>query len=148
MSSETGVHLQVVLGQDALAPAYATSGAAGMDLRSIEEVELAPMERMLVRTGVRVAVPRGFEAQVRPRSGLALNHGLGLVNSPGTIDCDYRGEIGVIMINFGQTLVKLGKGERIGQLVVSPVARAQVVVVDQLDGTERGEGGFGSTGTK
>jgi dUTP pyrophosphatase len=140
--------MQVALEGGAVAPAYATPGSAGMDLRSVEDVELEPMERKLVRTGVRIAVPPGYEAQVRPRSGLALKHGIGLVNSPGTIDCDYRGEIGVIVINFGQTLVKLGKGERIGQLVVCPVAHAEVVVVDQLDGTERGEGGFGSTGTK
>lgn len=132
---------------DAVAPAYQTDGAAGLDLRAYEPVELAPLERRLVRTGVRVAIPPGYEGQVRPRSGLAVRHGLSMVNTPGTIDSDYRGEIQVLLINLGSEVVKLEVGERIAQLVVCPVARAEVRVVDALDETERGEGGFGSTGT-
>ena len=128
-------------------PDYATPGAAGMDLRTIEDVSIEPMERKLVRTGLRIAIPEGYEAQVRPRSGLALKHGLGLVNSPGTIDCDYRGEIGVIMINWGENVVKLSVGDRIGQLVFCPVTKASFVVHETLEDTTRGEGGFGSTGT-
>ncbi|HLK16179.1 MAG TPA: dUTP diphosphatase [Fimbriimonadaceae bacterium] len=140
--------LPFTLESGAAAPEYASEGAAGMDVRALEDVRVEPMERKLVRTGVRVAVPPGFELQVRPRSGLALRHGLGLVNSPGTIDSDYRGEIAVLMINFGATAVELAKGERIAQLVLAPVARAELWEADGLDQTERGEGGFGSTGTQ
>ena len=131
----------------AIAPEYATVGAAGMDLRSLEDIRLAPMERKLVRTGVSVAVPPGYEAQVRPRSGLAIRHGLGMVNSPGTIDSDYRGEIGLIMINFGEVAVEIAKGERLAQLVLAPVSHAHLQQAAALDETERGTGGFGSTGT-
>lgn len=138
--------VEIVLEEGAQLPAYATDLAAGMDLRSLEPVELQPLERKLVRTGVRIALPPGFEAQVRPRSGLALKLGIGMVNSPGTIDADYRGEIGVIMINYGQSVVQLEQGERIAQLVVAPVATAQLVQVEVLRETSRGEGGFGSTG--
>jgi len=127
-------------------PAYATQGAAGLDLRTAVDVDLRPLERRLVPTGIRIALPTGFEAQIRPRSGLALRHGVTMVNSPGTIDCDYRGEIGVVLINLGQENVHLAKGERIAQMVVQPVARALVEIVDALETTERGEGGFGSTG--
>lgn len=144
----TRLTLPVTLDSGATAPEYATGGAAGMDLRSAEDIELAPGERCLARTGVRIAVPAGFEAQIRPRSGLALRHGLALVNSPGTIDADYRGEIGVILINLGSDVVKLDRGERIAQLVVAPVCRCEVLVVDELPQTDRGEGGFGSTGTR
>lgn len=119
-----------------------------MDLRSTVEVELQPGERRLVPTGLKAAIPLGFEGQVRPRSGLALRHGLSMVNSPGTIDSDYRGEIGVILINHGQDVVKLQQGERIGQLVICPVYRAEWQVTASLDETTRGEGGFGSTGTE
>ena len=119
-----------------------------MDLRSIEEVELAPLERKLVRTGLKMAIPAGYEGQVRPRSGLALRLGLSMVNSPGTIDSDYRGEVGVILINLGAENVKLSAGERIAQLVVCPVVRAEPVAVVSLDMTTRGGGGFGSTGTR
>lgn len=138
--------VEIVLEEGAQLPTYATDLAAGMDLRSLEPVELQPLERKLVRTGVRIALPPGFEAQVRPRSGLALKLGIGMVNSPGTIDADYRGEIGVIMINYGQSVVQLEQGERIAQLVVAPVATAQLVQVEVLRETSRGEGGFGSTG--
>lgn len=141
------VTLHYTLEPGAQAPDYATDGAAGMDLRALERVRLEPMERQLVRTGVRIAVPSGYEAQVRPRSGLALRHGLGLVNSPGTIDSDYRGEISIILINFGKAAVELPKGERLAQLVLAPVARAALIQVDALDETVRGSGGFGSTGT-
>lgn len=147
MSSD--VRLIVQLDQDAAAPEYATEDAAGMDLRSTRAVVLQPGERALVPTGLRVVIPRGFEGQVRPRSGLALKKGIALVNSPGTIDADYRGEIGIIMINHGQEEVRLDKGERIAQLVICPVIQARIEVVDSLDGheTDRGEGGFGSTGS-
>ncbi len=106
------------------------------------------MERKLIRTGLRVAIPPGYEGQVRPRSGLALRHGISMVNTPGTIDSDYRGEVAVIAINFGESVVKLERGERIAQLVICPVARAELVAVDALNDTSRGEGGFGSTGKK
>ena len=120
-----------------------------MDLTSVEDVALAPMERRRVNTGVRVAIPHGYEGQVRPRSGLALRLGLGMVNSVGTIDSDYRGEIGVILINFGDQHVHLPKGERIAQLVICPIVQAQIIEVgEQLSETARGEGGFGSTGTR
>lgn len=147
MSSD--VRLIVQLDRDAVAPEYATEDAAGMDLRSTRAVTLQPGERALVPTGLRVVIPHGFEGQVRPRSGLALKKGIALVNSPGTIDADYRGEIGIIMINHGQEEVRLDKGERIAQLVICPVIQAQIEVVDSLDGheTDRGEGGFGSTGS-
>jgi dUTP pyrophosphatase len=127
-------------------PRHQTDGAAGMDLRADEPVDLAPGERRLVPTGLAVAIPPGWEGQVRPRSGLALRHGLGIVNAPGTIDSDYRGEVGVILVNWGGQPVHLARGERIAQLVVAPVARAVLREVDALPGTGRGGGGFGSTG--
>lgn len=131
-------------------PAYASSGAAGMDLRAAlgpeERLSLAPGERALVPTGIAIALPQGFEAQVRPRSGLALRHGLTCLNSPGTVDCDYRGEIKVILANLGREAVVIAHGERIAQLVVAPVARAAWREVEALDATARGEGGFGSSG--
>lgn len=127
-------------------PAYATDGSAGLDLRADADVSLAPGERTLVPTGIAVEIPAGHEAQVRPRSGLALRHGVGMVNGPGTIDADYRGEIGVILINLGHEPVRLSRGERIAQLVVAPVARAELVEVAELSATGRGSGGFGHTG--
>ncbi len=136
------------MGEGGQVPAYATEEAAGLDLRSTHAVTLQPMERALVKTGLRAAIPRGFEGQVRPRSGLALKQGITCLNSPGTIDSDYRGEIGVILINLSDSVVQLDSGERIAQLVICPIARAEVIVVDSLDETERGEGGFGSTGLK
>ncbi len=129
-------------------PHYASEGAAGMDLRAKVGVDLQPMERKMVPTGVRLAIPAGYEAQVRPRSGLAARHGVTMVNSPGTIDSDYRGEIQVILINLGQDAVHFNRGERIAQLVVSPVAKARLVFVESLEETTRGEGGFGSTGSR
>jgi dUTP pyrophosphatase len=141
------VEIQMALSRDATVPEYATQRSAGVDLRCAEEVVLAPMERRRVWTGVRLAIPDGFEGQVRPRSGLALTHGLGMVNAPGTIDSDYRGEIGVVLINFGQEEIRLQAGERIAQLVICPIYQAVFRVVERLDDTPRGEGGFGSTGT-
>jgi len=127
-------------------PRYETAGAAGLDLRADEAVELAPGERRLVPTGLSVEIPAGHEGQVRPRSGLALRHGVGMVNAPGTIDSDYRGEVGVILVNWGSARVSLSRGERIAQLVVAPVTRAELLLVDALHETGRGGGGFGSTG--
>ena len=127
-------------------PAYATAGAAGMDVLSAEDVTLAPGERWPVATGLAVAIPHGYEIQVRPRSGLALKHGIGVPNSPGTIDSDYRGELKVILINHGQAPFEVRRGDRIAQLVLAPVVRASWLKVDDLDQTQRGEGGFGSTG--
>jgi len=127
-------------------PRHQTAGAAGLDLRADEPVDLAPGERRLVPTGIAVAIPPGWEGQVRPRSGLALKLGLGMVNAPGTIDSDYRGEVGVILVNWGQERVQLARGERIAQLVVAPVTRASLVEVAGLPDTGRGGGGFGSTG--
>ena len=127
-------------------PCYMTEGAAGLDLRADEAVELAPGERRLVPTGLAVAIPPGHEGQVRPRSGLALRHGVGMVNAPGTVDSDYRGEIGVILVNWGTAPVRLERGERIAQLLVAPVSRADLQPVAELPATARGDGGFGSTG--
>jgi len=129
-------------------PQYETDLAAGMDLRAAlqEPVTLLPGERKLVPTGLRMALPPGFEAQVRPRSGLALRHGVTLVNTPGTIDADYRGEIKVLMINHGEEPFTLQRGERVAQLVIAPVVRATWRAVGKLGDTTRGAGGFGHTG--
>ncbi|ABD25037.1 deoxyuridine 5'-triphosphate nucleotidohydrolase [Novosphingobium aromaticivorans DSM 12444] len=133
-------------GQDLPLPAYATEGAAGMDVVSAEDVDLAPGGRHAVATGLSVAIPHGYEIQVRPRSGLALKHGVTVPNTPGTIDSDYRGELKVIMINLGAETFSIRRGDRVAQLVVAPVTRGSWVEVDELDATQRGEGGFGSTG--
>jgi len=127
-------------------PRYETEGSAGMDLRADEPVALAPGERALVATGLALQIPPGFEGQVRPRSGLAARHGVGLLNAPGTVDSDYRGEVKVILVNHGQQPVRFERGERIAQLVIAPVARAVLEVVEALGDTGRGAGGFGSTG--
>lgn len=131
-------------------PAYETSGSAGMDLRAAvaedEPLTLAPGARALVPTGLRIALEPGYEAQVRPRSGLALKHGLTCLNSPGTIDSDYRGEVGVILINHGQEPFVIRRGERIAQMVIARHEQAAMVEVEALDQTARGAGGFGSTG--
>lgn len=130
-------------------PQYATDQAAGADLRAaIEEpITLEPGQRQAVPTGVRIALPIGVEAQVRPRSGLARHHGLTALNTPGTIDSDYRGEITVLLINHGTESYRIERGDRIAQLVISPILRAQFVFSEALGETERGEKGFGSTGT-
>lgn len=129
-------------------PEYHAEGAAGMDLRAAvaAPVTLAPGERALIPTGLRIAVPAGYEAQVRPRSGLAYRHGLGMVNAPGTIDPGYTGAIQVLLINLGQEPITIGRGERVAQLVVCPVARVAWEEVETLPQTARGDGGFGSTG--
>ena len=127
-------------------PEYATPAAAGVDLRASEARVIPPGGLALVPTGLRIALPEGYEAQVRPRSGLALKHGVTLPNSPGTIDADYRGEIGVILMNLGQEPFVVEPGDRIAQMVVAPVARVAWSEAEALDATERGEGGFGSTG--
>ena len=132
-------------------PAYATPGAAGMDLRaSIDTpITLQSAQRLAIPTGIAIALPAGYEAQVRPRSGLAKKHGIGMVNAPGTIDCDFRGEIGVLLINLSDTPYTIQPRERIAQLVIAPVARVKsevVVTIEELGETERGAAGFGSTG--
>ncbi len=129
-------------------PPYATAASAGMDLRSasMEPIVLSPGERGLVPTGLIVEIPDGYEGQVRPRSGLALKNGISLVNTPGTIDSDYRGELKVIMINLGEDHFMVNYGDRIAQLVIAPVVQAQIVEVDEISVSERGSGGFGSTG--
>lgn len=131
-------------------PTYATSQSAGVDLRAnLEEpVVLHPMERRLIPTGLHIALPEGYEAQVRPRSGLALKHGLTVLNAPGTIDADYRGEIGVVLINLSQEDFTINDGERIAQLVVARYEQVEFSLVETLDETERGEGGYGHTGVK
>jgi dUTP diphosphatase len=128
-------------------PSYMTEGSAGMDLYADIEVsvQLAPLERVLVPTGISIALPIGFEAQIRPRSGLALKHGLTMVNSPGTIDSDYRGEIGLIVINLGSEPVVIMRGERIAQMIVQRVIKAQWQEVEELPSSERQDGGFGHT---
>lgn len=134
-------------------PAYETDGAAGMDLRAnftaahrATGTTLHPGARALIPTGLRLEIPAGFEAQIRPRSGLALKHGISLVNSPGTIDSDYRGELGVILINHGTEPFHIAHGDRIAQIVFAPVTRCEWTVLDQVSQTDRGAGGFGSTG--
>ena len=131
---------------EALLPAYAHPGDAGMDVRSVEDVTLAPGARALVRTGLVLMLPPDAEAQVRPRSGLALKHGVTVLNTPGTIDAGYRGEVGVILINLGAEPFVVEKGMKIAQLVVARVTQAEVVEVASVDETDRGAGGFGSTG--
>ena len=131
-------------------PGYATAGAAGMDLRAAlaedQPVTLEPRQRAAIPTGLAMAIPEGYEGQVRPRSGLALKHGITCLNTPGTIDWDYRGEVKVILINLGDAPFVIVRGERIAQLVIAPVTRAEMVEVEALDATDRGAGGFGSTG--
>jgi len=147
MTDRIGVKLKrLPHGQGLELPRYATDGAAGMDVVSAETVTIAPGARHAVATGLSVAIPDGYEIQVRPRSGLALKHGVSVPNTPGTIDSDYRGELKVIMINHGAEAFVIQRGDRIAQLVLAPVTRAQWNEVDELDDTMRGEGGFGSTG--
>ena len=131
-------------------PAYATELSAGMDLRANidESITLNPMERRITPTGLYMALPPGYEAQVRPRSGLAFKHGITVLNSPGTIDADYRGEIGVLLVNLSNEPFVITEGERIAQMVIARHEQGQFEVVDELDQTERGEGGYGHTGVK
>ena len=132
--------------EDLPLPAYATAGAAGMDVVAAEALVLQPGQRHAVATGFAIAIPEGYEVQVRPRSGLALKHGVTCLNTPGTIDSDYRGEIKVILANLGSEPFQVVRGERIAQLIPAPVLRASLAEVDTLNDTARGEGGFGSTG--
>lgn len=129
-------------------PAYGTLMSAGMDVRACLDapVTLAPFERALIPTGLRIQLPQGYECQLRPRSGLALRHGITLVNSPGTVDADYRGEIGVILINLSQEPFVINNGERICQMVIARYSRVDWILAESLDDTERGAGGFGHTG--
>jgi dUTP pyrophosphatase len=127
-------------------PSYAHPGDAGMDIRSIEELVIEPGARSLVHTGLVMILPPDYEAQVRPRSGLALKNGITVLNTPGTIDAGYRGEIGVILANFGSEPFKVEKGLKIAQIVIAPCTRAEIEETVEVDATERGEGGFGSTG--
>lgn len=131
-------------------PAYATTQSAGMDLRTNiqKPITLRPMERKLIPTGLHIALPEGYEAQVRPRSGLALKHGLTVLNSPGTIDSDYRGEVMVLLINLSDTDFIVNDGERIAQMVIAKHEQGEWIKVEELDETERGEGGYGHTGVK
>lgn len=131
-------------------PAYESEGSSGMDIRADlkEPIRLNPGEIRLVPTGLAVAVPPGYEAQIRPRSGLALKYGIGMVNSPGTIDSDYRGEIGIILINWGSRPFTVNRGDRIAQMIICRVFRADIVETDDLDATSRGQGGFGHTGIR
>ncbi len=147
MSLPVGVQVKrLPHGEGLPLPAYATAGAAGMDVVSAEDVTLAPGARHAVATGLAVAIPAGYEIQVRPRSGLALKHGISVPNTPGTIDSDYRGELKVILINLGPEPFVIARGDRVAQLVLAPVVQAAWDEVAELDATERGAGGFGSTG--
>ncbi len=139
-----------ITGPEDMMPHYGSADAAGADLRACvdETVTIAPGERSMIPTGLRMAIPSGYEGQVRPRSGLAAKKGLTVLNSPGTIDADYRGDVKVILINLGQESVEIARGERIAQLVIAPVTRAVFNCVENLDSTERGHGGFGSTGVR
>ena len=134
--------------EDLSLPQYLSPGAAGMDLSAAveESVVIQPGDVMMIPTGIRLSIPPGYEGQVRPRSGLALKHGIGLLNSPGTIDSDYRGLVGVIVFNFGQSPFVVNRGDRIAQLVICKVERVSFQIVDELDSSERNSGGFGSTG--
>lgn len=142
------VIVKVVREENVSLPKYETSGSAGMDVKAnIEEpIVMGSLERVLVPTGLKIAIPEGYEVQVRPRSGLAIKHGITLLNTPGTIDSDYRGELKVIMVNLSKDEYVINPQERIGQLVLNKVAQMEFVEVDSLDETERGAGGFGHTG--
>lgn len=151
--AEIEITVQVLAhGEGLELPEYQSAAAAGMDLRAAlpedAPLSLSAMARALVPTGLAMALPPGFEAQVRPRSGLAARHGIGVLNAPGTIDADYRGEVQVLLVNLGGETVTIGRGMRIAQLVVAPVTRAGLRVVAALPSSERGSGGFGSTGAK
>jgi dUTP pyrophosphatase len=153
--ADVAVNIMRVAGSDPEIeiPSYETDGAAGMDLRAnfkddlrAAGVNVQPSQRLLIPTGLAMALPQGYEAQIRPRSGLALKAGISLVNSPGTIDSDYRGEVGIILINHGTDAFQINHGDRIAQVVFAPVTRAELTLVESLDETMRGAGGFGSTG--
>jgi dUTP pyrophosphatase len=136
--------------QDIALPSYESEGASGLDLRAAvdKDLTLHPGDITLVPTGLAISLPMGYEAQIRPRSGLALKHGVGMVNSPGTIDSDYRGEIGLVLINWSRVPFVIKRGDRIAQMVVTRVSRAEVLEVERLETTHRGEGGFGHSGVE
>ena len=140
--------IKIINKSDNALPAYETEHSAGMDLRAFipDTILLSPMQRQLIPTGLFIELPIGYEAQIRPRSGLALKHGITVLNSPGTIDADYRGEIKVLLINFGNETFEIKKGERIAQMLISQHTTAEFVLVETLSETNRGEGGYGSTG--
>jgi dUTP pyrophosphatase len=138
--------MRLANGQDLPLPCYETAGAAGMDLRSTEVITLKPGARCLIPTGMAIALPQGFEAQIRPRSGLAVTHGVTVLNAPGTVDCDYRGEVKVPLINHGREDFVIARGDRIAQMVIAPVSRISWIEVKSLESTVRGTGGFGSSG--
>ncbi len=149
MAEQVEVNIQRMAGNEDLPlPGYMSSGASGMDLYAsvVDTAVIPPGEVALIPIGIRIALPEGFEAQVRPRSGLAVRNGIGILNSPGTIDSDYRGEIKVIMFNFGKEPFVVNRGDRIAQMVITRVARAVLVEQDDLEDTQRGGGGFGHTG--
>lgn len=142
------VNVMAVVENEQLLPTYATEHSSGMDLKAaiVSPIVLQPMERKLIPTGVRIALPIGYEAQVRPRSGLALKHGVTVLNTPGTVDADYRGKVGVILINLGSEPFEVKPGERIAQLVIAKYEKANLCLTDELNDTERGERGFGHSG--
>ena len=140
--------VELVAKNNAEMPTYATSGSSGMDLRTTSSLRLEPLDRVLAPTGLHIALPEGYEAQIRPRSGMAYKKGITLANCVGTIDSDYRGEIKVALVNLSMDIVEIPKGERIAQLVVAPYTKVDWTMVTYLSDTDRGEGGFGSTGTK
>ena len=142
------IQLKIYVTAEDCLPLYSTEGAAGADLRSIEDLILLPSQIKLVKTGIRMAIPEGYEVQVRPRSGLALKHGITIPNSPGTVDSDYTGDVGVILQNLGTQPFVIEKGDRIAQMVMAKVERAEFEKVTQLPETDRGESGFGSTKIK
>lgn len=144
------INIKVINNSDYELPKYATELSAGVDLRAniTESKEIGTLERCLIPTGLKIALPEGYEAQIRPRSGLALKHGITVLNAPGTIDADYRGEIGVVLINLSDTPFTINPGERIAQMVIARHEQVQFTEVDFLEESERGEGGFGHTGVK
>jgi len=147
---EIGIEISLLPhGKGLAVPEKATQGSSGVDLRAAieDDILIEPGQRVLVPTGLRVAIPRGYEWQIRPRSGLAIRHGITILNTPGTIDSDYRGEVCIVLANLGSEQVRIARGDRIAQAVLSPVASPQIELVDDLPETARGEGGFGHSGT-
>lgn len=144
------IEVKVINGSNYALPEYATTMSAGLDLRAniAEDITIKPLERCLIPTGLKIGLPEGYEAQIRPRSGLALKHGITVLNSPGTVDADYRGEVGVILVNLSDKPFVVNPGERIAQMVVAKYSQVEFTLVETLDESERGEGGFGHTGVK
>ena len=142
------VTIKVRAAEGIVLPAYATAGSSGLDIRASEAVVIKPGDHHAVTTGLFVEIPAGYEAQIRPRSGLAFKNGVTVLNAPGTIDSDYRGEIKVILVNLGDVNFRVEPGDRIAQMVVAPVTRAELVRAEELNDTKRADGGFGSTGTR